>query len=715
MDTTRRTDDPSAGLASREDGFATACKPLKRWQEDMRSEHRLLRDQFKATWDGVVVRSKYEIRVAEELRLNWQQRMMQDIARTVSILGTNAAEMANLHNEVQQLFQAVEHQSQLTNNFIAEQQLQQQQEHGQQQEQLPPKLKSPMSTPFAEASHVQALEMQQQQQQQQQQKRVGSEVTQDTTAHGNHSADHMNVNGIEAMVDRIVKQTEGTIVDRLDEVQQMHMSRLDDVLEDSTRTCTKLDEMLNMCLFLEATENRVKSTQELSNDPLQHFGKLSTRSLSGPLPTPTATKSLSRPLPSPTENGLVHAKSVSSLSRKNSNMVKSFNAFAASKQSPESQETQDGITVDELNELYELGPSENPVQKCLRYIQTVSFVLVILNTIFMGISIDVSMPYAIKQEQAPAWLNVFERGFIAVFCLELVMRLVLEKLQFFKGPNRWWNLFDSFIVSFQLLEQLQLHDMENTTFMRVFRITRIVRAARALRTMKSMRIIRLLMCGEVWQPLVWGFGVMFAMIYLFAILVTTIVTNHAEQNKDLPPRLLDLYGSVSSTMLTLYMAISFGEPWEALMRPLDEISSVMRILFVIYVIIISLGLQNALAAVFVDGLTHVSNHDRDITMHERNAQEKMQLRELRELLLCQPLNADGKIARLHLVRTLTHEGAYMLKKLGLELSVAITLFLMLDTDDQQSVEIDEFVYGLMNLKGNSTTIQLANLMYHSKQ
>jgi len=91
------------------------------------------------------------------------------------------------------------------------------------------------------------------------------------------------------------------------------------------------------------------------------------------------------------------------------------------------------------------------------------------------------------------------------------------------------------------------------------------------------------------------------------------------------------------------------------------------------------------------------------------------LRELRELLLCQPLNADGKIARLHLVRTLTHEGAYMLKKLGLELSVAITLFLMLDTDDQQSVEIDEFVYGLMNLKGNSTTIQLANLMYHSKQ
>jgi len=418
---------------------------------------------------------------------------------------------------------------------------------------------------------------------------------------------------------------------------------------------------------------------------------------------------------------LVHAKSVSNLSRKNLNMVNSFNKFAESTQSqaleaqPETQEAQDGIRVEELNELYEMGPSENPIQKCLRYIQTVSFVLIILNTIFMGISIDVSMPYAIKREEVPAWLNNCERGFIGVFCLEIVLRLVLEKLQFFKGPNRWWNLFDTSIVSFQVLEQLEFHTMGNTTFMRVFRITRIVRAARALRTMKSMRIVRLLMCVEVWQPLVWGFAMMVAMIYLFAILIATIVTNYVEQNTELPPRLLDLYGSVRNTMVTLYMAISFGEPWEALMRPLEGISSMMRLLFVIYIIIISLGLQNTLAAVFVDGLTHVSNLDRDVTMHERNAQEKKVLKELRELLLCQPLNEEGKIERYQLVHTLKHEGADLLKKLGLQLSTAKALFLMLDTDDQQTVEIDEFVYGLMNLKGNSTTIQLANLMYHSKQ
>jgi len=150
------------------------------------------------------------------------------------------------------------------------------------------------------------------------------------------------------------------------------------------------------------------------------------------------------------------------------------------------------------------------------------------------------------------------------------------------------------------------------------------------------------------------------------------------------------------------------------MLPLEEISSSMRIFFLIYIVIITLGLQNTLAAIYVDGLIHVSNLDRDITMHERNAQEKIQLRDLRELLLCQQVNPDGKIDRYHLMKALSQEGADMLNKLGLQLSLAKALFMMLDTEDQQSVEIDEFIFGLMNLKGNSTTIQLANLMYHSK-
>jgi len=509
------------------------------------------------------------------------------------------------------------------------------------------------------------------------------------------------------MVGRIVKRSEWTIVERLDELQQVQVSRLDTFLEDSARSLTKLEEMLldvrTHAPFgsLEVAATGAKPTEGVSGDPLQHFGKLKSRSL-----------------PTPSGDGLNGTKTFSSISQKKS-AVSSFSHFAASTRElaaqPGSQEGQGGARGGAISDLYDPTPSKSPVENCLRYIQITAFVLVVLNIVYMGISLDVSMPYAIRGEQAPAWLNHVERGFVVIFCLELVIRAVLEKHQFYKGPNRWWNLFDGVIVGFQLLEQLQIHSLRNTTFFRVFRISRIIRAARTFRTMKSMRIVRLLMCGEVWQPLLWGFALMFAMIYLFSILIATIVNDYVQLNTELPPRLLELYGSVQSTMLTLYMAISYGEPWDALMMPLEHISSAMRTIFVIYIIIIALGLQNTLAAVFVDGLTHVSSLDRDITMHERNAKEKSQLRQLRELLLCQPLTPEGKIERHALIHVLKHEGADMLKKLGLQLTVAKALFKMLDTDDQQSVEIDEFIYGLMNLKGNSMTIQLANLMYHSKQ
>lgn len=129
------------------------------------------------------------------------------------------------------------------------------------------------------------------------------------------------------------------------------------------------------------------------------------------------------------------------------------------------------------------------------------------------------------------------------------------------------------------------------------------------------------------------------------------------------------------------------------------------------------GLMNIVAAVIHDALAHVSNLDRDTTMHERNAKEKAHLQNLRELLWnkSKTLDPDGKISRTRLMKILRSDGAQMLRGLGVQLGVAKALFNMLDVDEQQVLEIDEFIYGLSSLKGNPTTIRLTTLMHQNKK
>jgi len=55
-------------------------------------------------------------------------------------------------------------------------------------------------------------------------------------------------------------------------------------------------------------------------------------------------------------------------------------------------------------------------------------------------------------------------------------------------------------------------------------------------------------------------------------------------------------------------------------------------------------------------------------------------------------------------------GAPLLRKLNLEIWVVQALFRLLDSEDDNSVEIDQFLFGLLHLKGNAANIQIVTLM-----
>lgn len=225
------------------------------------------------------------------------------------------------------------------------------------------------------------------------------------------------------------------------------------------------------------------------------------------------------------------------------------------------------------------------------------------------------------------------------------------------------------------------------------------------------------MAPEVWQPLLWGCGILICILYIFSLVFASAAIDFAgHTSKDeLPQRLLKLYGSMGRSMSTLFAAITAGEPWHDLMQPLKAISSVWGFFFQAYVFIMAFGVMNTVAALFFDGLMHRSKVDRDFALSESNAKDRRRLMHIKDLLR-QESSEDGYIRFKRLLKVLSNEScSRALRDLCLDRSAAISTFRLLDADNKRLLEVDQFIYGLMQVKGNPGNVHIASMMYQGKR
>merc|ERR1712241_1418514 len=87
--------------------------------------------------------------------------------------------------------------------------------------------------------------------------------------------------------------------------------------------------------------------------------------------------------------------------------------------------------------------------------------------------------------------------------------------------------------------------------------------------------------------------------------------------------------------------------------------------------------------------------------------------------LCLQVARDGearKVTRDELVEVFTHtESHALLKTFGLHNHQVTSFFELLDFDHCNSVDIDEFVAGLMRLRGAARGVDLATVVYENKR
>jgi len=207
------------------------------------------------------------------------------------------------------------------------------------------------------------------------------------------------------------------------------------------------------------------------------------------------------------------------------------------------------------------------------------------------------------------------------------------------------------------------------------------------------------------------------LFYMFGICMTTGVSGylmgmHGMKPDDTTELLEDSFGTLSRSMLSLFMAMSGGRDWAELYWVLERLAVTYRMLFLLFVSFSLFAVVNVVTGVFVESAIATSGQDRDTLIKEELHREQRYLIDMREVFEEMDQDQTDAISLEEFEKHLNDDRvvAYF-NTLKLNVTDARTLFLLLDHDRSGSVEIDEFLDGCTRLKGESKALDMAVMRF----
>ncbi|MBT3990570.1 MAG: ion transporter [Rhodospirillaceae bacterium] len=245
-------------------------------------------------------------------------------------------------------------------------------------------------------------------------------------------------------------------------------------------------------------------------------------------------------------------------------------------------------------------------------------VLIVLNAAALGFETNPDVMAKIGPE-----LILFDHFVLAVFTIEIAIKLIYRRLDFFKNG---WNNFDFIIVGIALIP--------SSGPLAVLRTLRIFRAMRLLSVVPSMRkVVQALFLAI---PGILSVGSIIMLIFYVSSVLTTNFFG---------ARFDEWFGSVGRSMYSLFQIMTL-ESWSmGIVRPVMEVFPWAWIFFVIFILITSFAVLNLFIGIIVDAMQQQSYEEQQ-AIHEDTGQVlaesteihqevialRQELRELKDLL-----------------------------------------------------------------------------------
>eukprot|EP00929_Paragymnodinium_shiwhaense_P011871 TRINITY_DN11824_c0_g1_i1.p1 TRINITY_DN11824_c0_g1~~TRINITY_DN11824_c0_g1_i1.p1 ORF type:complete len:664 (-),score=100.45 TRINITY_DN11824_c0_g1_i1:151-2142(-) len=373
--------------------------------------------------------------------------------------------------------------------------------------------------------------------------------------------------------------------------------------------------------------------------------------------------------------------------------------------------------------------------------------LITLNTIFTVLRANASMDIlALSQSTAAAdearhfiqlyldWLDRIEMMFLGVYAVELCLRLYAHRLYFFCGRSAGWHLLDMVAlgaaVSGRLITNfLQGSDdatlssgkssvmlMRMTRLLKLGKLARVVRAARFFRQM-MMFVDCVLGCLE---NLFWALLMILLVLLLFSIFFVqsfeSWLTFNVDAEEQSRHQILEKFGSVQMSMLTLFYSTTGGTDWADIYKVVRKTDSMSSFMFLGMIIFFAVAVWNIIASIFFEKAIKSSMTSRDDEILDKRRNEEQDAKELMDLCKRADVDSSGSISDVEFEKLMSTESILEFFSVrGLDIKNARHFFEVMNAmTPGNEVDLEEFVGSCLRVKGAATSIDLHLLAFESR-
>ena len=248
-------------------------------------------------------------------------------------------------------------------------------------------------------------------------------------------------------------------------------------------------------------------------------------------------------------------------------------------------------------------------------VQQAVLALIIINAVLMGLETSAG-----AMAQAGTLILALDRTILAIFVIEIAVRICVHRSAFFKDP---WSLFDFTVVAIALIPA--------SGPLAVLRALRVLRVLRVLTIVPSMRRV----VGALLSALP-GLGSI-AMVLLLVFYVFGVIATHLF-GQAFP----DWFGHLGRSLYTLFQVMTL-ESWSmGIARPVMEESPYAWLFFITFILFATFTMLNLFIAIIVNAMQTFTESEHQATEalvetvgqsmeHELHAEVRSLRHEIREL------------------------------------------------------------------------------------
>lgn len=351
---------------------------------------------------------------------------------------------------------------------------------------------------------------------------------------------------------------------------------------------------------------------------------------------------------------------------------------------------------------------------------------ILANSIIMGISAEYDMNHIDDPDNA--FLEWIERMFVFWYTFEVILRLKVYGWSYFRGLTWKWNCLDITLVVVAIFDQLA-HILTSSaadassrvSIMRMLRLVKMVRMLRIIRALVAFRELRLILHSMLssMQAMFWASMLLLMVSYVVSVCFVNACMGYL---KGLSPServdekdIYEYWGSIGTSMLSLFQSCTGGVDWEAIAHPLWNVGIWVYFLFNVYVAFFMFVITNTLTSIFIDTVMTSSAKDENMMVQQELEKQEVYIARLEGFFNELDTDKDGLVSyeqfREHCDNPEWHALA---ASLDIDVTDAKQCFFNL-AHGTGEIDLKTWVVGCIKMKGVARSLDLLSLSMQAKK